>query len=168
MKNTQWSSAISRRKCVTGLWNSFVRGIQPAGLWWFLWSAPKIKQTKKKRLSKQSRRWWLETPPRSLWRHCKSLIKSVVDQSCISLPRPDVFKLAYWVNYEKFWRSRPVFLLMGPHKLLNKQSTDRWFKTTWRSCDVIVMGTSLSPLNHVCGLLVYAIMILISVVMLTL
>ena len=23
-----------------------------------------------KRLSKQSRRWWLETPSRSLWRHC--------------------------------------------------------------------------------------------------
>ena len=23
-----------------------------------------------KRLSKQSRRWWFETPPRPLWRHC--------------------------------------------------------------------------------------------------
>ena len=23
-----------------------------------------------KRLSKQSRRWWFETPSRSLWRHC--------------------------------------------------------------------------------------------------
>ena len=27
----------------------------------------------KKRLSKQSRRWWFETPSRSLWRHCNGL-----------------------------------------------------------------------------------------------
>ena len=32
--------------------------------WCFLWSTPK------KGLSKQSRCWWFEMPPRSLWRHC--------------------------------------------------------------------------------------------------
>ena len=32
----------------------------------FLWSAPEHK-----RLSKQSRRQWFETPSHSLWRHCK-------------------------------------------------------------------------------------------------
>ena len=31
------------------------------------------------------------------------------------------------------------FLWCGPHKLLNKQSNDWWFETTWRSYDVIVM-----------------------------
>ena len=34
-------------------------------LWCFLWSAPE-----KKRLSKQSRRRWFETPSCSLWHHC--------------------------------------------------------------------------------------------------
>ena len=28
---------------------------------------------------------------------------------------------------------------VGPHKLLNKQSNERWFETTWRSYDVIAM-----------------------------
>ena len=28
---------------------------------------------------------------------------------------------------------------VGHHKLLNKLSNDRWFKTTWRPCDVIIM-----------------------------
>ena len=35
-----------------------------AELWCFLWSALN------KRLSKQSRGWWFETPLRLLWRHC--------------------------------------------------------------------------------------------------
>ena len=34
------------------------------GLWCFSWSVPE------QRLSKQSRRWWFETPLRSLWRRC--------------------------------------------------------------------------------------------------
>ena len=37
-----------------------------AGLWRFLWSAPN------KRLSKQLRRRWFETPSCSLWRHCNA------------------------------------------------------------------------------------------------
>ena len=28
-----------------------------------------------KRLCKQSRRWWFETPSRSLWRHCNALVQ---------------------------------------------------------------------------------------------
>ena len=32
-----------------------------------------------------------------------------------------------------------VFLWCGPHKLSNKHLNGRWFETTWRSCDVIVM-----------------------------
>ena len=31
-----------------------------------------------------------------------------------------------------------IFLL-GPNQLLNKQSNDRWFEATWRSCDIIVI-----------------------------
>ena len=31
------------------------------------------------------------------------------------------------------------FFDVGPHNLLNKQLGDRWFDTTWRSYDVIVM-----------------------------
>ena len=37
-----------------------------AELWCFLWSVPE------KRLSKQSRRRWIETPSCSLWRHCNN------------------------------------------------------------------------------------------------
>ena len=37
-----------------------------AELWSFPWSTPE----KKKQLSKQSRRWWFETTPHSLWCHC--------------------------------------------------------------------------------------------------
>ena len=40
-----------------------------AKLWCFLWSAPE-----RKYLSKQSRRWWFETPLHSLWRHCNSFL----------------------------------------------------------------------------------------------
>ena len=31
------------------------------------------------------------------------------------------------------------FFDVSSHTLLNKQSNDRWFESTWRSCDVIVM-----------------------------
>ena len=31
------------------------------------------------------------------------------------------------------------FFDVGPHRLLIKQSSDWWFETTWRFCDVIVM-----------------------------
>ena len=34
------------------------------------------------------------------------------------------------------------FFYVGPQKLSNKQSNGRWFKTTWRPCDVIVMPWS--------------------------
>ena len=37
-------------------------------LWCPLWSAPE------QRLSKQSRRRWFETPSRSLWRHCNTIL----------------------------------------------------------------------------------------------
>ena len=40
-----------------------------------------------KRLSKQSKHRWLETPPRSLWRHCNVLYRtgSVIPNRCIDL-----------------------------------------------------------------------------------
>ena len=40
-----------------------------AKLWCFLWSAPGMN----KRLGKQLRDWWFETPSRILWRHCNEL-----------------------------------------------------------------------------------------------
>ena len=41
-----------------------------AELWCFLWSRLN------KRLSKQSWDWWVETPSRSLWRHCNDPLKT--------------------------------------------------------------------------------------------
>ena len=57
---------------VTGpLWGEFtghrwipLKKASDAELWYFLWSAPE--QT----VSKQSRRWWIDTPLHSSWRHC--------------------------------------------------------------------------------------------------
>ena len=34
-----------------------------------------------------------------------------------------------------------LFDVVGLYKLLNKQSNDRWFETTWRPCDVIIIIT---------------------------
>ena len=48
----------------TGQWGIPIKKASDAELWCFLWSAPD------KQLCKQSRRWWFETPSRSLWRHC--------------------------------------------------------------------------------------------------
>ena len=47
----------------TNRWIPLIKA-SAAELWGFLWSAPN------KRLSKQSRRRWFETPSRLLWRHC--------------------------------------------------------------------------------------------------
>ena len=46
----------------------FVRGIHRS-----LWALMFFYMLLNKRLSKQSRRRWLETPSRSLWRHCNGL-----------------------------------------------------------------------------------------------
>ena len=37
------------------------------------------------------------------------------------------------------WYGRWCFFNVGPHKLLNEQINSRWYETTWRPCDVIVM-----------------------------
>ena len=62
--------------CVRGIHrlpvNSPHKG-QWRGVWYFLWSPPE-----KKRLSKQSRRRWLETPWRSLWRHYNAMNEHVL------------------------------------------------------------------------------------------
>ena len=52
-----------------------------AELWCFLWSAPE-----KKRLSKQSRGWWFETPSRPLWCHCNGIawLYMVFPHACIT------------------------------------------------------------------------------------
>ena len=39
-----------------------------------------------KRLSKQSWGWWVETPSRSLWRHCNGFVTYVVDVDDVTLP----------------------------------------------------------------------------------
>ena len=41
-----------------------------------------------KRLSKQSRGWWFETPSRSLWRHCSDVVLLEVTFVCFSLLSP--------------------------------------------------------------------------------
>ena len=37
-----------------------------------------------KRLSKQSRRWWFETPSRSLWRHCDAFEDRVLADTLLN------------------------------------------------------------------------------------
>ena len=58
-----------------------------------------------KRLGKQSRRWWFETPSRSLWRHCNdaSLLLLLF---CISLKYLHGFVFV-WLN-EKFLIGHPM------------------------------------------------------------
>ena len=67
-----------------------------AKLWRFVWSA--------QRLCKQSRRWWFETPSRSLWRHCN---ESDTDLLSIGARRITYrkFKLNYSNMHSKFvWK----------------------------------------------------------------
>ena len=40
------------------------------------------------------------------------------------------------------------FFDAGPYKLLNKQSSDRWFGTKWHSCDVIVTFMSYNMIKR--------------------
>ena len=60
-----------------------------------------------KRLSKQWRRWWSETPFRSLWRHCNAIVKSDLGKTGI----PAVQR-SHWLDMEytlKGWsRSRSL------------------------------------------------------------
>ena len=63
-----------------------------------------------KRLSKQSRRWWFETPSRSLWRHCNEMIwimpcemSSTRLSQSLSVQRlntlAEIMLLLYWYPY---------------------------------------------------------------------
>ena len=91
----------------------------------------------------------------------------------------NAFRIASWRHqmeaFPRYWpfvlgihrspmnspHKRPVTLTLMSlwcvclHKLLNKQSNDRWFETTWRrnTCDVTVicvMGIHWSPVNSPC------------------
>ena len=56
-----------------------------------------------KSLDKQSWSWWLETPSRSLWRHCNVWCQSVSLQSCCQQPRirvPLLFMFLKQHNYK--------------------------------------------------------------------
>ena len=46
--------------------------------------------------------------------------------------------ICMYISILKRFNVNRATLLLG-HKLLNKQSNNRWFHTPWRSCDVIVM-----------------------------
>ena len=39
---------------------------------------------------------------------------------------------------------------VGQHKLLNKHSNDRWFETTWHSCDIVIMHNTLRWRHNEC------------------
>ena len=67
----------------------------------------------KKRLSKQPRGWWFETPPRSLWRQCNELRNNVFSDR-VSTVRWEVL----WYDITR-WYSRVIFGLKQYDTVLN-------------------------------------------------
>ena len=49
-----------------------------------------------KRLSKQSRRWWFETPSRALWHHCLTHTINIIDTNDLKTQR-----YRYWLSFHK-------------------------------------------------------------------
>ena len=108
-------------------------------------------------LSKQWRRWWFETPWRSLWRHCNVIYVCWCSGARpgsrlfgVGLPRlhhgmEPLSKLWPFVRGIAAirWILSPCARdteLVSLNKLLNKQSSWLWFETRWRSCDVTKMN----------------------------
>ena len=72
----------------------------------------------------------------------------------------DVIKT--WIRFRHYWpsalisterpviRSFDVFFDVSPNKLLNKQSSFRWFETPWYSCDVTVMTIPYCTTGYQC------------------
>ena len=90
-----------------------------------------------KRLSKQSRGWWYETPSCSLWRHCYSL-KPAVEKDWICKQWADV------LTFKWFFYLRRVYLKYIQAKAQN------WIKWNYsrRVCIESVIFTSLRIKSH--------------------
>ena len=103
-----WRHQMEKKFRVTGLLCGEFTGdrwiprtkASDAELWYFLWSLPE--QTgvfcdlrPNQQLSNQWRRWWFETLPRSLWRHCNAT-------SMQNMPpcMPDITNI--------YWHSKPL------------------------------------------------------------
>ena len=73
-----------------------------AELWCFRWCL-------NKRLSKQSRSWWFDTPSRSLWRHCnekspgKNVISKKEDYSMHQKTNPQANDMVTLIWFRMFW-----------------------------------------------------------------
>ena len=93
-----------------------------------------------KRLSKQWRGWWFETPSRPIWCHCNGSTISHVTSwhgNIFSITGP------LWRRFLAYHCKEPImqcFLCrwLG-HKLLCKQSGFWWFVRQWNLCDIILM-----------------------------
>ena len=84
-----------------------------------------------KRLSKQSRGWWLEMLSCTLWRHCNVKMSSYRNTFCITGPH-FVRRILWWpVDFPlkgPLMRSCTAFVIVRLNKPLNKQLSCWWFE----------------------------------------
>ena len=68
-----------------------------------------------KRLSKQSKRRWFETPPRSLWRHCNELEMELPDrkQEGTRKRSPNYSHHATGILYYELWKRQSDMISKG-------------------------------------------------------
>ena len=83
------------------------------------------------RLSKQSRRWWFETPSRSLWRHCNGMSAIfawyISFQSIMTLLSPSSLALSAWQQTVRTPRmDRQVWRRIGETRLVYPGVTSSW------------------------------------------
>ena len=121
-------------------------------------------------LSKQLWGWWFEMPSRSLWRHSNDQTLIPRYWNCRNYPSPGMFTMHWFGQFEAIyhfaWWTHEAGILSALldfplhrvcnaeflaflccfvlNKPLNTQSSCRWLKTVRRSCDVSVIGGSLS------------------------
>ena len=130
----------------TGPWWISLTKTSDAELWCFLWSAPEqtVDLHPNKRLSKHSRRRWLETPLRLLWLHCNCkaehwLIFAAHDRWSSSLPK--------WLLMIQILGSRHRALSLWKVEPASNTETDRLFPTTRRVPNIVCFMAVTQYLN---------------------
>ena len=63
----------------------------------------------KKRLSKQSRRWWIETPSCSLWRHCNGGVNEPLQLASAHWSRDEIAAISQTFSNAFSWIKRYEF-----------------------------------------------------------
>ena len=92
-----------------------------------------------KRLSKQWRGWWFDTPSHPLWRHCSAKVKDETITGHV-----DPMDMQHWLSY--LWKL-PSSLLYKPH--LSRQLNCWSLRCSWsiacRRCSNYIFILSLTP-----------------------